>query len=111
MAGRPVQPKTSEADEQALPPSPHIAAPHTEERARGPKPPTSEADAGSLPSNAEKNLNDRPTGGETTTGAQASNLKTLSEEAGEPSGETLSKAEASKRVDALQNKTGRGWNH
>lgn len=42
------------------------------------------------------------------TGAQASYLKTLSEEAGEPFDDTLTKAEASKRIDALQSTTGRG---
>jgi hypothetical protein len=42
------------------------------------------------------------------TGAQKSYLKTLSEEAGVEMDETLSKAEASKRIDALQHKTGRG---
>ena len=48
------------------------------------------------------------TGDEPMTGAQASYLKTLSEEAGEPFEEQLSKADASKRIDALQEKTGRG---
>ena len=42
------------------------------------------------------------------TGAQASYLKTLSEEAGEEFDPNLTKAEASKRIDALQAKTGRG---
>ena len=42
------------------------------------------------------------------TGAQASYLKTLSEEAGEPFDPGLTKAEASIRIDALQEKTGRG---
>ncbi len=42
------------------------------------------------------------------TGAQASYLKTLGEEAGEPFEDGLTKAEASKRIDALQEKTGRG---
>jgi hypothetical protein len=42
------------------------------------------------------------------TGAQASYLKTLSDEADEPFEEGLSKAEASKRINALQEKTGRG---
>ena len=45
------------------------------------------------------------------TGAQASYLKTLSEEAGEPFDETLTKADASLRIDELQSKTGRGRNH
>ncbi|MBI0474491.1 DUF3072 domain-containing protein [Sphingomonas sp. MA1305] len=58
--------------------------------------------------NAEKDPDDWTTGDEPMTGAQASYLKTLSEEAGEPFDDGLSKAEASKRIDALQEKTGRG---
>ena len=58
--------------------------------------------------NAEKNPDDWTTGGEAMTGAQASYLKTLSEEANEEFDETLSKADASKRIDELQAKTGRG---
>ena len=42
------------------------------------------------------------------TGAQASYLKTLSQEANEPFDENLTKAEASKRIDELQAKTGQG---
>ena len=42
------------------------------------------------------------------TGAQASYLKTLSDEANEPFDESLTKADASKRIDELQGKTGRG---
>jgi hypothetical protein len=42
------------------------------------------------------------------TGAQASYLKTLSEEAHEEFDETLTKADASKKIDELQGKTGRG---
>jgi len=42
------------------------------------------------------------------TGAQRSYLKTLSDEAGETFDENLTKAEASKRIDELQHKTGRG---
>ena len=42
------------------------------------------------------------------TGAQRSYLKTLSEEAHEPFDENLTKAEASKRIEELQQKTGRG---
>ncbi len=44
------------------------------------------------------------------TGAQASYLKTLSEEAGEEFDPSLSKADASLKIDELQNKTGRGKN-
>ena len=42
------------------------------------------------------------------TGAQHSYLKTLSDEAGEDLDETLTKAAASKRIEELQQKTGRG---
>ena len=58
--------------------------------------------------NAEKDPDDWTTGDEKMTGAQASYLKTLSEEAGEEFDETLTKADASKRIDALQEQTGRG---
>jgi uncharacterized damage-inducible protein DinB len=59
-------------------------------------------------SNLEKDPDDWTTGDEPMTGAQASYLKTLSEEAGEEFDDSLTKAEASKRIDALQEKTGRG---
>jgi hypothetical protein len=59
-------------------------------------------------SNAEKDPDDWTTGDEKMTGAQASYLKTLSEEAGEAFDESLTKADASKRIDALQEQTGRG---
>ncbi len=62
--------------------------------------------------NAQKDPDNWVTGDEKMTGAQASYLKTLSEEAGADAengyDESLSKAEASKRIDALQEKTGRG---
>ncbi|MCW6509948.1 DUF3072 domain-containing protein [Lichenifustis flavocetrariae] len=60
-------------------------------------------------SNAEKNPDDWTTGGEPMTGAQASYLKTLSEEAKDPEAfdDTLTKAEASKRIDALKQAVGR----
>jgi hypothetical protein len=60
-------------------------------------------------SNAEKDPDDWTTGGEAMTGAQASYLKTLSEEAKDPDAfsDDLTKAEASKRIDALKKKTGR----
>ena len=48
------------------------------------------------------------TGDEPMTGAQRSYLKTLSDEAGEESIDQLTKAEASKRIEELQRKTGRG---
>ena len=61
--------------------------------------------------NAEKDPDDWVTGDERMTGAQASYLKTLTEEAGEEFDPELSKAEASKRIDELQEKTGRGVDH
>ena len=64
-----------------------------------------------VPSNTEKDPHDWTTGGETMTGAQASYLKTLCEEAGEEFDPSLTKADASLRIDELQNKTGRGKNH
>jgi hypothetical protein len=59
-------------------------------------------------SNAQKPQEEWTTGDEAMTGAQASYLKTLSEEADEDFDPHLSKAEASIRIDALQEKTGRG---
>ena len=59
-------------------------------------------------SNMVKDPKDWTTGDEPMTGAQKSYLKTLSEEAGVEMDETLSKADASKRIDELQHKTGRG---
>ena len=61
-----------------------------------------------LGSNTEKDPSDWVTGDEPMTGAQASYLQTLSQEANEPFDESLSKAAASKRIDELQEKTGRG---
>jgi hypothetical protein len=59
-------------------------------------------------SNAVKDPDNWVTGDEQMTGAQASYLQTLSEEAGEPFDPALTKAEASKKIDALQEATGRG---
>ena len=59
-------------------------------------------------SNAVKNPDEWTTGDEPMTGAQKSYLKTLSDQAGEDFDESISKADASKRIDELQNKTGRG---
>ena len=57
--------------------------------------------------NALKDPDNWVTGDEPMTGAQASYLQTLSEEAAEPFDPQLTKAEASERIDALQEKTGR----
>ena len=59
-------------------------------------------------SNLEKDPADWKTGDEPMTGAQASYLQTLSEEAGEEFDPSLTKAAASERIDALQEATGRG---
>ena len=59
-------------------------------------------------SNTVKDPDEWVTGDEPMTGAQRSYLKTLSDEANEPFDENLTKAEASKRIDELQQKTGRG---
>ena len=58
--------------------------------------------------NAVKDPDPWTTGGEPMTGAQASDLETLSEEAGEEFDPELNKADASKKIDELQDKTGRG---
>jgi len=58
--------------------------------------------------NAVKDPDNWTTGGEPMTGAQASYLQTLSEEAGEEFDAELNKADASKKIDELQDKTGRG---
>lgn len=59
-------------------------------------------------SNAIKDPDDWATGDEPMTGAQHSYLTTLCTEAGEEFDEQLTKAEASKRIEELQHKTGRG---
>jgi hypothetical protein len=48
------------------------------------------------------------TGDEPMTGAQESYLNTLAREAGEELPDDLTKAEASERIDELQEKSGRG---
>lgn len=59
-------------------------------------------------SNTIKDPDEWTTGDERMTGAQKSYLKTLSDEAKVPFDDDLTKAEASKRIDELQEKTGRG---
>jgi phage tail tube protein FII len=59
-------------------------------------------------SNLEKDPGEWKTGNEPMTGAQASYLKTLSDQASEPFDETLTKAQASRRIDELRERTGRG---
>lgn len=59
-------------------------------------------------SNRQKDPHDWVTGDEPMTGAQASYLQTLSEEAGEEFNRELTKAQASERIEELQRTTGRG---
>jgi hypothetical protein len=58
--------------------------------------------------NPEKDRSDWTTGDEPMTGPQKSYLQTLAQEAGEEVPGDLTKAEASKRIDELQQTTGRG---
>lgn len=60
---------------------------------------------------AQKDPDEWVTGDESMTGPQASYLHTLAQEAGEPVDDSLTKAEASKKIDELQEKTGRGRDH
>ncbi|MBV8901537.1 MAG: DUF3072 domain-containing protein [Verrucomicrobia bacterium] len=59
-------------------------------------------------SNAQKDPDDWVTKDEPSTGAQRSYLHTLATEAGEDVDENLTKGEASKKIEELQQKTGRG---
>jgi hypothetical protein len=70
-----------------------------------PQNPKQNADANS---NAVKDPENWTTGDEPMTGAQRSYLQTLAEEAGEEVDGDLTKAEASERIEELQQKTGRG---
>lgn len=58
--------------------------------------------------NPEKDPEDWVTGDEPMTGAQMSYLQTLKQEAGEEFDAEITKAEASREIDRLQTKTGRG---
>jgi hypothetical protein len=59
-------------------------------------------------SNLEKDPSEWATGEEPMTDAQASYLKTLSDEAGAEFHGDMTKADASRRIDELQSTTGRG---
>jgi hypothetical protein len=59
-------------------------------------------------STTQKDPADWKTGDEPMTGAQKSYLETLSAEAKEPVDDDLTKADASRKIDELQKKTGRG---
>ena len=60
------------------------------------------------PGNLEKDPDEWVTGEEPMTAAQQSYLTLLAQEAGESVPEGLTKADASKRIDELQERTGRG---
>ena len=57
---------------------------------------------------AEKDPDEWVTGDEPMTGPQESYLQTLAREADEEIPDDLSKADASKKIDELQERTGRG---
>lgn len=67
-------------------------------------------DQANTDSNAQKDPDNWTTGDEQMTGAQKSYLHTLAQEAGEDPSQydNLTKADASKAIDALQEQTGRG---
>lgn len=69
--------------------------------------PSKKQPAAPNPSNTLKDPDEWTTGDEPMTGAQESYLHTLATEAGEQVEEDLTKAEASKRIDELRDKTGR----
>ena len=71
------------------------------------KKPERKPPASKNPSNTIKDPDEWTTGEEPMTGAQESYLNTLATEAGEEVEEDLTKAEASKRIDELREKTGR----
>ncbi|HXM57799.1 MAG TPA: DUF3072 domain-containing protein [Candidatus Dormibacteraeota bacterium] len=56
----------------------------------------------------EKDPEDWVTGDEPMTGPQESYLRTLAREAGEEIDPSMTKAQASERIEELQRKTGRG---
>jgi len=57
---------------------------------------------------AEKDPSEWVTGDEPATGAQQSYLHTLARQAGEDVPDDLTKADASRKIDELQEETGRG---
>jgi hypothetical protein len=60
------------------------------------------------PRSAIKDPEEWVTGAEPMTGAQDSYLHTLAREAGEPVPDDLTKAQASEKIEELQEETGRG---
>lgn len=68
----------------------------------------SEQDQQHTQATTEKDPSDWVTGDEPPTGAQLSYLETLAREAGREVPDGLTKAEASRLIDELQDRTGRG---
>ena len=68
------------------------------------------ATGSSVGANPEKDPDDWTTGDEPTPGPQRSYLHTLAREAGETVPDSLSKADASRLIDDLQARSGRGAN-
>jgi hypothetical protein len=68
----------------------------------------SESHAPASDPSAEKDPSDWVTGDEPATGPQKSYLGTLAREAGEEVPEDITKADASRKIDELQEETGRG---
>jgi Protein of unknown function (DUF3072) len=66
------------------------------------------AQTGDVQPNPERDPDQWVTGDEPMTGPQQSYLRTLAQEAGEEAPEALTKAEASKHIERLQQQTGRG---
>ena len=64
-----------------------------------------------LEATARKDPAEWTTGDESMTGPQASYLRTLAQEAGVEVDDSLTKAEASRKIDELQEQTGRGRDH
>lgn len=69
---------------------------------------TDRNDAGTNPQAAIKDPDDWVTGDEPSTAAQRSYLETLAREAGEEPPGDVTKAEAAKHIERLQESTGRG---
>lgn len=86
------------------------AAGKSDGRANGDLRLMSDADQTPAMQNPEKDPEDWTTGDEPMTGPQRSYLQTLCREAKEEFDDSLTKAEASKRIEELQAKTGRGKN-
>ena len=93
--GAPSEPETPDADLPQDPAVPGVKLPADE--------PGQGAEAG-----LQKDPDEWVTGDEPMTPAQASYLRTLSDRAGEPFEEGMTKAQASKRIDELRAKVGFG---